>query len=332
MVKLEIKPTATVLWRVAGVILAALGIAGVLVFLLTAGGGELLAPKAMLITFMPDSEGLAVNSPVRLSGIKIGVVRAVDLSPYLDPQRGVRVEMRIRQNYLAAIPFDSQTAISADTLIGDKVIAIAEGKSTIPVADGGTLPSEPLKQAADKADLIRAIGNDLRAVNQVMGDLSSPDTPLGSIIMGDTEYREAMAKITVFNESVHTFVGTTSTAGQMLFSSDLYDGLRRTLGQLDKQLDTIQASRTFSSAQQYDDLVAQVKSLRSSIAAVRVDRDTAAYARLQQLLRQADTALTTLDFGREQTYESLNGRLRELQALLRDIREQPRKYLRYKVF
>src|SRR5207302_3338225 len=94
MAELEIKPTAAVLLRLASVILGAGAIAGFLVFLLTAGGGELLAPKATLVTFMPDSEGLAVNSPVRLSGIKIGVVRNVELSPYLDAQRAARVEMR----------------------------------------------------------------------------------------------------------------------------------------------------------------------------------------------------------------------------------------------
>src|SRR5437867_681982 len=185
MAELEIKPTAGVLLRLVSVILGAAAIAGVLVFLLTAGGGDLLAPQATLVTFMPDSEGLAINSPVRLSGIKIGVVRNVELSPYLDPQRAVRVEMRVKLNFLSGIPSDSQTAISADTLIGDKVLAISEGKSPVAVADGGILPSEPFKQAADKADLIRAIGNDLRAVNQVMADLSNPDTPLGSLIMGD---------------------------------------------------------------------------------------------------------------------------------------------------
>ena len=332
MAELEIKPTASVRWRVASVILMAMAITGFLVFLLTAGGGDLLASKATLITYMPDSEGLAVNSPVRLSGIKIGVVRAVDLSTYLDPQRAVRVEMRIRSSFLAGIPADSQTAISADTLVGDKVLAIAEGKSPAPAADGGILPSEPLKQAADKADLIRAIGNDLRAVNKVLGDLSNPESPLGGLILGDAEYRRAMEKITDLNQAVHSFVGPDSAAGQMLFSSDLYDRVHGPLVQLDKQLDAIEASKLISSAQQYDDLVAQIQKLRSALADVQLDRDSPAYARLGQLLKQADAAVSTLNLGREQTYESLNGRLRELQALLHDIREQPRKLLRYKVF
>jgi phospholipid/cholesterol/gamma-HCH transport system substrate-binding protein len=332
MADLEIKPTAALRWRVASVILAAMSITGFLVFLLTSGGGDLLAPKATLITFMPDSEGLAINSPVRLSGIKIGVVRGVDLSAYRDPQRAVRVEMRVRSSYLSDIPSDSLTAISADTLIGDKVLAIDEGKSSSPVADGGVLPSEPLKQAADKADLIRAIGNDLRAVNDVMINLSDPTSPLGSVILGEAEYRRAMEKLTAFNESVHAFVGPDSAAGQMFFSGDLYDRVHRPLVELDKQLDAIEASKLISSASQYDDLVTQTRQLRAALADVHLDRDSPAYARLQQLLKQADTALSTLNFGREQTYEELNGRLRELQALLRDIREEPRKYLRYKVF
>ena len=332
MAELEIKPTAAMRWRVSGVILTAMAIAGFLVYLLTSGGGDVFAPKATLVTFMPDSEGLAANSPVRLSGIGIGVVSNVDLSSYRDPQRAIRVEMRVKQSFLAGISMDAQTAIRADTLIGDKFIAISEGKSPVRIADGGTLPSEPLKQAAEKGDLVRAIGNELRAVNQIMGDLSSPDTPIGSLIMGDVEYRNAMQKITTFNLALHGLIGQDSATGQMLFGTDLYDRVHGPLVQLDTQLDAIEASKLFSSAQQYDDLVAQLRKLRETLAATNVTRDSAAYARLQQLMKQADAAVIALDLGRVQTYESLSGRLRELESLLRDVREHPRKYLRTKVF
>lgn len=332
MAELEIKPTAAMRWRVGGVILAAMAIAGFLAYLLTSGGGDVFAPKVTLITFMPDSEGLAANSPVRLSGIGIGVVRNVDLSSYRDPQRAIRVEMRVKQSFLAGIPLDSQTAIRADTLIGDKFIAISEGKSPVRIADGGTLPGEPLKQAADKADLVRAIGNELRAVNKIMGDLSSPDTPTGSLIMGDAEYRNAMEKITTFNLALHGFIGQGTATGQMLFGTDLYDRVHGPLVQLDTQLDAIEASKLFSSAQQYDDLAAQLRKLHETLAATNLTQDSAAYARLQQLIKQADAAVMALDFGRVQTYESLTGRLRELESLLRDVREHPRKYLRKKVF
>jgi phospholipid/cholesterol/gamma-HCH transport system substrate-binding protein len=332
MADLEIKPSRALLGRVTGVILCAAAITGVLVYLLTAGGGEILGPKATLITYIPDSEGLNVNSPVRLSGIKIGEVRKVDLSPYLDAQRAVRVEMRVRKNFLASIPSDSQTAISADTLIGDKVIVINEGKSPDAVREGGTLPSEPIKLGADQADLIRSISDDLRSVNQIMGDVSDPGTHIGHLIMGDAEYQSAMRQISGFSQTVHGFIGTESAAGQWIYSSDIYDRIHKPLVELDKQLNAIEANKLVASSQQYDDLVAKVKQLRSALTNTGLDKDLPQYSRFQELLKQADKTVSNIDLGRRETYEQLNGELHQLQTLIRDLRENPRKYLRVKVF
>ena len=332
MANLEIKPTGAMLRRITAVFLAAVAIVGSLVYLLTSGGGELFSPKVTIITFMPDSEGLAVKSPVRLSGLKIGVVSSVDLSGYRDVQRAIRVVMRVRASFLSSIPSDSQTALGADTLIGDKFIGITPGQSPVFIAAGGELPSEPFKQAADKADLVRAIGNDLRAVDKILADLSNPETPIGSLIMGDAEYGNAMDKVTTFNLAVHSFVGPESATGQLFFGTELYDRVHGPLVELDKQLDAIEASKLISSTQQYDDLVSQLRQLRQTLAAVKVTEDSAAYARLQQLMRQADAAISSLDLGRIHTYEALNGKLRDLEFLLRDVRIEPRKYLRLKVF
>jgi phospholipid/cholesterol/gamma-HCH transport system substrate-binding protein len=65
------------------------------------------------------------------------------------------------------------------------------------------------------------------------------------------------------------------------------------------------------------------------------------YRRLQQMLASTDSMLASLNAGEgragelltsQQLYESLNGQLREIENLLRDLRGNPRKYLRIKVF
>jgi hypothetical protein len=330
MAELEIKPSAASRGRVVGVIIGALIIGGTQMYLLTAG--DILAPKATLVTYMPDSEGLAINSPVRLSGIKIGVVQHVDLSPYLDTQRSVRVDMRVRASYLPNIPSDSQTAISADTLIGDKVVTISEGKSVSPITDGGILPSEPVKQAADKADLIRAIGNELRSVDTLMANLSSEDNPTGRLIMGDAEYQSAMRQVSGFSQTIHSFVSPESVAGQWVFDPNFYTRIHQPLVQLDQQLNTIEASKLIASQQQYDDLLAQVRKLRTLLSNTHLDRDTPAYAKLQDALKQADSLVSNLNLGRTNKLELLQGQLLELEKILRNIREDPKKYLRFKPF
>ena len=104
-------------------------IVAVLVWLLTDGGAGLFAGKVDMKTYMPDATGLEVGAPVRLDGIQVGKVKNIAISGYLDTQRAVRVDLRVEETYLPKLPSDSQTSIGSDTLIGNKFIGIAAGKS-----------------------------------------------------------------------------------------------------------------------------------------------------------------------------------------------------------
>jgi phospholipid/cholesterol/gamma-HCH transport system substrate-binding protein len=62
---------------------------------------------------------------------------------------------------------------------------------------------------------------------------------------------------------------------------------------------------------------------------------------VQRLLASTDASLASLNAGEgrvgqllasQQLYESLHGSLVKMQALIRDLREDPRKYMRIKVF
>ena len=70
-------------------------------------------------------------------------------------------------------------------------------------------------------------------------------------------------------------------------------------------------------------------------------KDDAEYRRMLKMLKATDEMITSLNAGEgkagrlltnPQLYESLNGSLRGLEELLRDLRENPQKYLRYKLF
>jgi ABC-type transporter Mla subunit MlaD len=89
MAELEIKPTAKMRLRVAGLIWIAIGISAVEMYLLA--GSDLFARRTTLTTYLPDAAGVTTDSEVRLSGIRIGGVRKVELSGSLDPRRIVRV-------------------------------------------------------------------------------------------------------------------------------------------------------------------------------------------------------------------------------------------------
>jgi len=354
MAELEIIPTPRARARVAGTVLAAFIIWAVLVFLLTGGGRNLFEGKTTIVTYMPDVTTLAVKDDVRLSGISIGTVTKMDVSPSLDPQRAVRIEMRINSRFLKVIPQDSQTSIGADTPIGYWFVPIAEGKSPIPLAPDGTLQSEPLQQADQHLELIATLQSQLSQVNDILIQISSPGTQLGQFVLGGEMYDNVLRQISGFSRTVHGFVAPDSQLGQALFSNTLYDQLRDPLVRTDNMLAAIQrgegaSGRLFASDEQYNQILHTLQDLHASLADLNAGKgqfgpllhDDADYRKIRMLLAQTDGMISSLNAGEggigrllqnPQLYESLNGSLRSMEELLKDFREHPQKYLRYKVF
>lgn len=343
VVELEIKPSGAARARVAAVIISAVVISGTLMFLLTGGGRVLFASKSTIYTYVPDAAGLVDNADVRLSGIPVGKVAKVQLSGYLDPQRIVKVEMRVNTEFLENIPSDSQTSIDADNLVGTQFVSIDEGKSKLPLQADGVLKSEPLKQAADRADLIKSLSDELAQVDDLLTQMSSPNTPVGALVNGEQEYDQLLKRISGFQASLHNFEGTDNRVGQVLFSDKLYNQVHGYVKQVDDTMASIErgegaAGKLFASDEQYQEFIRQLRDLRGSLAKAKPYlNDDSQYRRIQQLLKQTDATIASMNAGEgavgqlvvnAQLYESLNGSLRSLQALLLDFREHPQKYLR----
>ncbi|MDE3198212.1 MAG: MCE family protein [Acidobacteriota bacterium] len=343
MIELEIKPTGGAKARVASVIVSAVVISAALIYLLTGGGRVLFAVKSTLYTFVPDAAGLTRNSEVRLSGIPIGIVENVRLSGYLDPQRIVKVEMRVDTGYLRNIPSDSQANISADNLVGSQYVSIDEGTSKLPVQPDGILKSEPLKQAVDRADLIKGLSDELGQVDSLLTQMSSSDNPVGAIFNGEEEYDQLLTRLAGFQTALHNFESPESGVGQMLFSDRLYNDLHKYLTRIDDTMASIQrgegaAGKLFVSDVQYNDFLRELRDLRVSLRRAQpYVNDDSQYRRIQRLLKQTDAAIAAFNAGggtagqliaNASLYESLNGSLRSLQELLLDFQEHPQKYLR----
>src|SRR5579872_2275163 len=113
--------------RVAVVAIAAAAILAVVVYLLT--GGTLLVEKATLYLYLPDATGLDPGSAVRVNGIGVGKVDAVDLSGSNQPDRVVRLILKIERTHLPDIPVDSTAQISSEGVTGDKYVDVTQGRS-----------------------------------------------------------------------------------------------------------------------------------------------------------------------------------------------------------
>ncbi len=356
MAELEIRPTPKMRMRVTALVAISIVLSSTEMYLLAGGGADLFARRTTLTTYMPDAAGLTTDSDVRLSGLTIGDVNAVDLSGSDDPRRIVRIQMRILTRYLKYIPSDSETDVNADTIVSDKFVEIAEGKSALPVAENAVLENKPMTQDTDRAEVIQALTEKENQVNQLLMEMSSPETQIGRFILGSGEYDQVLNGVSDFDRSLHSFLNPRSELGQAIYSPELYNKIRQMLTTVDGVLTPIQngegtAGHLFASDEQYDDFVRQIGDLRATLADANAGRgslgsllqDDAAYMRVVRLLASTDAMLASVNAGdgqfghlltNAQLYESLNGSLQDLGAKLRDLREHPQKYLRvrHKIF
>src|SRR5215471_8174378 len=179
-------------FRVGAVSTAALVILGTLCYLLT--GGTLMEPKATLYLYMPDAVSLVSGAPVRVDGIGVGKVESVRLSGRIEPNRVVKVTMIVDRARLASIPDDSTAQASADTLVGDKFVDIAHGKSPARIKPGGELIYKATPDLVKRLDL-SDFRDQLRQMDALLTQMESAQSPLGQLVQGDEMYRKLVRRV-----------------------------------------------------------------------------------------------------------------------------------------
>jgi phospholipid/cholesterol/gamma-HCH transport system substrate-binding protein len=104
------------------------------------GGLNSIKPRYQLHAWYIDVQGLKAGAVVRLAGITVGEVKAVDLS---DEREGknVHVLLEIREEYMEKIRGDSVASISSVGVLGDNLITVSVGKTGEPLADGADIVS-----------------------------------------------------------------------------------------------------------------------------------------------------------------------------------------------
>src|SRR5579872_6001271 len=174
-------------FRVAAVGLVASLIVATLVYLLT--GGTLLQEKATIFLYIPDATGLSKDSPVRVDGIDVGKVAAVDLSGSNQANRVIRVTMRVERDRLSSIPATSFAQLSSDNLVGDKFVDITSGEGGAHVAAKGEIVFKSQGEFMKSSDL-QDFEKQLREVDQVLTDIEQGKSRVGQFVLGDQFYND----------------------------------------------------------------------------------------------------------------------------------------------
>ncbi|MBV8906098.1 MAG: MCE family protein [Acidobacteriia bacterium] len=336
--------------------LAAMAIAAVLIFLLTSRQG-LFTPYAVLRTFMRDAAGLQSGTPVRLNGITIGYLDKLRLTNSADLRRAVQLDLEVQQKYLTEIPVDSLATIVNSTLLGDKVVNITKGKSSEHVRPDAELPSF---QTNDIPELMAGMSNLMMSFQTIVSRL---DNMLAGVEQGRGTLGKFLNDPDLYNRSV----GVISEAQQLLtdarkgggtlskliYDPQLYNDLESPIKRIDALLADLQAGKGTAGKLMYDaalydaatDIGNQIKSLLADLqagkgTAGKLLKNDEIAQRLDGLIAKLETTMDKINAGQgtagqflenPQLYQAMTGATREFQELAKDIRANPKKFLRIKL-
>jgi phospholipid/cholesterol/gamma-HCH transport system substrate-binding protein len=151
-------PTVTRILIAVGFALSCFGLA---LFLWIAFGGPIpLKPESYRITVpFEEATTLAQESDVRISGVSVGKVKAIELG-----ENGLaEAQLELEESY-APIPMDTEATLRQKTLLGETYVELTPGtddSGTIP--EGGELPEAQVSDAVQLDEIFRAFDDRTRA-------------------------------------------------------------------------------------------------------------------------------------------------------------------------
>jgi phospholipid/cholesterol/gamma-HCH transport system substrate-binding protein len=333
-----------VLWakfRVSAVILVALGILGTIGFLLT--GGTLFESKTTLYLYLSDATGVGPESPVRVNGIGVGKVQSVLLSGSTNPDRVVKVTMTVERERLSNITADSTAQIASETAIGDKFVAISSGSSAGHIQPNGEIPLKSSSELLKTLD-IEQFQKQVDAIDAVIGDIERGKSRVGEFVRGDEIYRSLLKRVVDLERAAKAVADTSGAVGHEIYTDQLYRQIHDPLAKLDQSLAQMQAGQGgmgqfLRDPAQYEQLRGSLGNLRSSIADLKKQpfvNSEESYAgwnrQVASLIRNVDEFNATPMMTTSAMYDNLNGVAKQMQNTLKEFRENPRKFMRLKLF
>lgn len=341
--------------RVGVMAVVAMAILGVLIWLLTSRSPFWIS-KATLYSYVRDAAGMPSGAPVRLNGISVGSVSDVSLTNAKDPNRTVRITMKIEALHLKDIPIDSIAEVTSENVLSGKYLSITKGQSTQTMQPGGEVRAQASAEIADLVkkgfDLFDSAQAILGRIDRIVGLVESGQGSLGKFLVDPEFYNRLVQTVAEVQSVAQTLSSGKGTVGKLLYDESLYDEARSTLTRLDQVIADLQAGqgsagKFLRDPALYDELQASITQVHQLLDDLNAGKGTAGkflkdetlHKQVAGTLDRLDTTLDRINSGQgtigqlmvnPQLYDSMRGLSTEMQQLVRDIRANPKKFLRIK--
>ncbi len=306
------------------------------------------AKRYTLYTYMPNIGGLREDSPVMLEGVTVGNVNGYE---FVELEKGVRVELRIQEKYRERIRTDSIAHLSSLGLLGDKYIEISQG-----TRDGRPLKEYETVTGAPPLDIDEMIaranhtfdnlGDTVINVKDITQAMKEGKGTVGKFLKDDDIYKN-------LNEILRKTHSGSGTIGSLINNDKLYRDLSDTAVNLRAATENLRAGqgtagKLLNDKEMGEKLSNSIAKLEGVIVRIekgdgtlgKLSRDPALYNNLNQVMANLKPLTERMSkgegtvgklFSDKELYDNTNNTVKELQLLIRDIRQDPKQYLRIRL-
>jgi phospholipid/cholesterol/gamma-HCH transport system substrate-binding protein len=251
-------------------------------------------------TVLEDAGGVRSGDPVQMRGVNIGRVRDFRMEP-----PGVAITLEINGQW--DIPSDSRTRLAGVGLLGGRTVEIIPGSSPEPLPSGGTIPGESAEGLIEMIDLLSddavAIAHSVRTlldeptVERLQSSASELERFMELLTMTVQEQRSELQQLS----------STLATSAHRLDDALARGDLERALARTDSTLAVLQE------------------------AGGSLDRATRSMEAVVQRIEAGEGTLGQLSTN-DELYRNLSGAAEAILNLAEDVRENPQRYIRLRIF
>ena len=338
--------------------------------LLIAGGVAIMGQKTKmfvtkgeLLVVMEDVAGLKEGAPVWLAGVDVGLVTEIHFD---DPQKTnqVGVHLEVDGAALKKIGADSKITIKTRGLMGEKYVDITPSRhysESPPAVLKGT-------SVAKLDDVVQKAGTTFEKINGIIDNINQGKGTLGKLSKDETLYTNVASLAVEMRNLVVTINRGEGTLGRLNRDPEPFNKLISILNRADQTLHDIQASegtlnkliydkelysklttladKSIKAAEDVRELNKKLTSKDGTIGLLLNDREF--YDKGVALITRADSSVKVIEdisvkvrdgdgtAGRlvndKELYNRMNRMVEDVNALVKDFKENPGKYIKFSVF
>jgi len=342
--------------RVGLTVVTACIVLAVLIVLMTGTTG-LLTTRIILKAYFDDAQGLRQGASVRLQGVDIGNVTGVRIVPD-KPATPVEVTMKVNTRYIFSLRRDSVASLNTAGVLGETYVNVDSSQAKGPeVRDGDTLAS---RSVPGLDDVVRASQGTLqnmdallKRLDRIVAFVESGQGSIGKLIYDPTLYNRFAQTVSEFQDIVDEVKNGQGSLGQLVSNDEAYNKIMATIDKVNLMIDDLQqgkgtAGKLLKDPALYNnanDTIANVRQLTEDINAGKgtfgkLAKDQTLAQKLDDVITKLSAIADRLEAGEGSAglllknpslYNNADQMLVETRSLVKAIREDPKKYLTFKV-